>query len=43
MLLKDEAEAAQWEGSMTQCDSVMTPAEGEAAPRREKRGNDVLT
>jgi hypothetical protein len=42
MLLKDEAEAAQWKGSMAQCDSVMTSTEGEATPRREKRGN-VLT
>jgi hypothetical protein len=42
-LLKDEAEAAQWKGSMAQCDSVMTSTEGEATPRREKRGNNVLT
>jgi hypothetical protein len=32
---------AQWEGSVTRHDGVTTSARGEAAPMREKGGDDV--
>jgi hypothetical protein len=32
---------APWEGSMARCGGVATSAEGEAAPGRGKRGDNV--
>jgi hypothetical protein len=32
---------AQWKGSVIQCDGVMISARGEAAPGREKGGDDT--
>jgi hypothetical protein len=32
---------ASWEGSVTQCDDVVTSTGGEVAPRREKGGDNT--
>jgi hypothetical protein len=32
---------AQWKGSVTWCDGMMTSVGGEAAPRRRKGGDDA--